>query len=103
MGAVLLQAYVLEEARKSEVSRKSEVQEKNGGKCEFYNSLELMRLRLIPFISGSTVLLLENSRHGFVVEAYTVRWSIGKFIKYLWGSEFTVLSDYSGLQKFFES
>ena len=97
MGAVLLQEYVSEEARKSYS------QEKDGGKCEFDKSLEGMRLRPIYFISRSTVLPLENSRHRFLGESAIVRWAIGKFRKYLWGSEFTLLSDLSGLKKFFES
>ena len=46
---------------------------------------------------------LENSRDSFVGESATVMWAVGKFINYLWGSEFMVLSDCSGLQKFFES
>ena len=45
MGAVLLQADVSEEARKSEA------QEKAGRKCEFDKSLEGMRLQPISFIS----------------------------------------------------
>ena len=97
MGAVLLQADVSEEARKSEA------QEKDGVKCEFDKYLEGMRLRPIYFILRSTVLPLEKSRHNFVGEAYSVRWYIGNFRNYLWGSEFMVLSDCSGLQKFFES
>ena len=31
----------------------------------------------------------------FVFEADTVGWEIGEFVKYLWGSEFNVLSDCS--------
>ena len=81
----------------SEESRESELQEKDGGKCEFYKPLEVMRLRRISFVSRSTVSPLENSIHRFVGEASTVSWSKGKFRKYLWGSEFTVLSYCSGL------
>ena len=91
MVAVLLKADVSEEARNPEE------QEKSGGKCEFENSLEGMRLRPIYFISRSTVLPLEKSRHSFVGEVAAVRWAIGKFRKYLWQSEFMVLSDCSGL------
>ena len=46
---------------------------------------------------------LENSRHSFVGEEATVRWAIGKFRKYLWGLESTILSDYSGMQEIFDS
>ena len=97
MGAVLLQEYVSEE------SGKSEAKEKAVKKCEFYKSLEGMRLRPIYSTSRSTVLPLEKSRHSFVLEAAAVRWAIGKFRKYLWRSEFTVLSDCSGMKKIFES
>ena len=45
-----------------------------------------MRLQPIYFISISTVSPLENSRHNFVGESAAVRWYIGNFIKYLWGS-----------------
>ena len=62
-----------------------------------------MYLRPISFISRSTVCPLENSKNIFVGESATVRWAIGRFINYLWGSEFTVLSYCSGLKKFFES
>ena len=75
MVAVLLKAYVSEEARKSEA------QEKDGRECEFDKSLEGMRLRPIYFISRSTVSPLENSRHSFVGEADSVRLAIGKFRK----------------------
>ena len=83
--------------------KKPEAQENNGGKYEFEKFLEGMRLRPISFISKSAVSPLENSGHRFVREVATVRRAIGKFRNYLWGSKFTVLSDYSGLKIFFES
>ena len=43
MGAVLLKEYESAEARNSEA------QEKEGGKCEFDKSLEVMRLQPIYF------------------------------------------------------
>ena len=58
-----------------------------------------MRLRPISFILRSTVTPLENSRHRFVGETTELRWSIGKFRKYLWGSEFAVIWDFSGMKK----
>ena len=79
MGAVLLQEHLSEEARKSEAQEKDDI------KCEFDKYLEEIRLRPIVFISISTVLLLEKSRHSFVGEAYAVRLAIEKFRKYLWG------------------
>ena len=60
-------------------------------------------LQPISFISRSTVSLLEKSRRGFVGEADAVRWAIKTFRKYLLGAEFTVMSDLSEMQKFFES
>ena len=77
---VIIQADVSEEAINSES------QNNYGWKCEFNISLEGMRLRPISFISRSTVLPLEKSRHSFVGEAAAVRWAIGKSRKYLWGS-----------------
>ena len=79
MGAVLKWSDVLLEAIKSGA------QEKYGGKCEFDNSLEGMSLRPISFIPISKVTPLENSIHGYVVEATVLRQSMGKFRKYLWG------------------
>ena len=86
MGAVILQADVSAEARKSEAK------EKYSEKCEFDKSLEGIYLRPISFISISTVLPLEKSINRFVVGASTVRRAIGNFRKYLWGTESTVLS-----------
>ena len=54
MVAVIIQADVSEEARKSEA------QEKDGGKCEYEYSLEGMFLRPIYFILISTVPPLER-------------------------------------------
>ena len=78
--SVILQVYVSEEEIKSEAQKKA------GIKWEFDNSLEVMGLRPISFISRSTVLPLGKSRHVFVGESTSVRWVIGKFNKYLWGS-----------------
>ena len=77
MGALLLQTDVSEEARESKA------QQKYCGKCEFEKSLEGMHLQPFYFISRSTMSPLENSRHGFVGEADTMRWAIVKFRKYL--------------------
>ena len=62
-----------------------------------------MHLQPISFISRSTVSSLENSIKIFVGEAAAVRWAMVKFRKYLWVSEFTVLSYCSGMKKCFES
>ena len=84
----------------SQKKKKLEAQEKAGSKCEFDKSLEVIRLQPISCISRSTVLPLENSRHSFVKEGAEVRWAIGKFRKYLWVSEFRVLSYCSDLKKY---
>ena len=63
---------------------KVEAQEKDGGKCEFKTFLEGLGLQPIYFISRAAVSPLEKSKHSFVGESDTVRWSIGKFRKYLW-------------------
>ena len=90
MEAVLLQ---LDESVKT---IKAEVQEKASEKCEFEKSLEGMPLLPISFILRSMVSTMEKSRNIFLVEAATVRQAIGKFRKYLWGVDFTVLSNCSG-------
>ena len=80
MVSVLLQVDVSYE------SINSEAQEKDDGKCEFYNSLERSRLRPISFVSISAVFPLEKSIHSFVGESAILRWTIGNFRKYLWVS-----------------
>ena len=97
MGVVILQGYASVEARKSES------QEKAGGDCLFYKSLEVMRLQPISFIFISIVAPIKNSRHGFVVEAAAIRWAVVNFRNYLRGADLTVLSYCSGLQNIFES
>ena len=97
MRAVLLQ---------SDVSWKavnSEAKEKDSGKCGFDEFLEGMRLQPIYFISRATVSPLEKSRHSFVGDSSEVRQAKGKFRKYLWRSEFKILSDCSRVKKIFES
>eukprot|EP00957_Ditylum_brightwellii_P088127 6712793-Ditylum_brightwellii.AAC.1 len=97
MGAVLLQADDSPEAREAEQK------EAEGGKCEFDKSAHGLRLRPIAFVSRKTQTWLEKSAHSYVGEAGTIRWAIGKFRKYLYGAEFTVLMDCSGLRSFFEN
>ena len=67
----------------------------------FENPLKLPCLSPLYFISREMVSPLEKLRHSFVRESATVRWVIGKLIKYFWGAEFNVISDCSVLQKFF--
>ena len=95
MGAVLLQADDLAEARAAEA------QEAKGGKCEFDRKPGGIRLRPIAFISRRTQTALENSSHSYVGEAATIRWAVGRFRHYLFGATFTSLTDCSGLKCFF--
>ena len=97
MGVVLLKSdYSLE-------ATNAEAQEKVGENGEFDKYPEGIRLRPISFILISTVSPLEKSGYIILGEAAAVRWDIGNFRQYLWGEEFTLLSDCSGLQKLFES
>ena len=41
--------------------------------------------------------------HSYVGEAATLCWGVEKFWKYCYGPKFTVVSDCSGLEQFFES
>ena len=75
---------------------KVEAQEKVGENGEFDKYPE--RIRLWPI----SVSPLEKSRYSFLREAATVRWDTGEFRHYLWGEEFTVLSNCNVLKTFFE-
>ena len=59
-------------------------------------------LQPIDFISRRTK-GAEKSIHSYVGEAATLWWAVDKLQKYCYRAEFTVLTDCSGLQKFFES
>ena len=96
MGAVFLKADDSLEATKAEA------QEKFDENCKFDKFPEGIRLRPIYFISRSTVSPLEKSGYSFVGESVAVMWDKGKSRQYLWGAEFTLISDCSGLQKLFE-
>ena len=96
MGVVLLKSDGSLEATKVEA------QEKVGENGEFDKYPERIRLQPISFISRSKVSPLEKSRYSFLREAATVRWDTGEFRQYLWGEEFTLLSDCNVLKTFFE-
>jgi hypothetical protein len=94
-GAVLLQADVSEEV---EAAMWKEI---HGGQCKFDKAIEGLRLR--PIKSISQVRKEKSARHSFVVEASTGRWAFLKFKQHLMGREFTWITDYSGIKKFFET
>ena len=71
--------------------KQSEAQEKDIGRCEFDKYLKRTHLRPIYFISRLMVSPLEKSRNSFVGESDAVKWDIGKFSKYFWVADFTVL------------
>ena len=97
MGAVLLQADPADEQ-----ATNAEARELAGGKCEFDKTKSGLRLRPIAFLDRTNT-PGEHSYHSFTGEAAAGRWAIGKFKKYLYGVEFTWLTDCSGLRQFFES
>jgi hypothetical protein len=96
MGAVLLQA------DSSPQAKAAEAKELEGGRCEFDRRKSGLRLRPIAFIDR-TCTLPEHSFHSYVGEVSAGRWAIGKFRKWLYGAEFTWLTDCSGVQRFMES
>ena len=60
-----------------------------------------MRLRVLACASRRCN-TKEKSYHGYVGEAAAGIWAIEKFRHFLFGKEFTWMTDCSGLQKFFE-
>jgi hypothetical protein len=95
MGAALLQPAPCEAAL---ASMNSEI---NGESCNFDLTKSGLRLHPIAFISRRTS-TPERSYHSYVGEACAGIWAIEKFRPYLFGKEFTWLTDCSGLRKFFE-
>ena len=93
MGAVLLQADTTPPAQAAET------RERNGGRCEFDRTKSGIRLRPLAFIDRITS-ASERSYHSYVGEVAAGRWAIGKFYKFLYGSEFTWLTDCSSVQHF---
>jgi hypothetical protein len=75
--------------------------EKTGEKCMFDLTKSGIRLYPLAFISRRTS-DPEKSYHSYVGEACTGVWAIEKFRHYLFGREFTWLTDCSGVKKFFE-
>ena len=96
MGAVLLLA------DDSPTASTAEDRERAGGKCDFDCTKSGLRLRPIAFLDRTTT-PPEWSFHSYVGEVATGRWAIGKFFKYLYGTEFTWLTDCLGIQFFMDS
>ena len=97
MGALLLQA---DSNPQAEAAEQEEV---DGGPCRFETTVKgvKMRLRVLACISRRCN-TKEKSYHGYVGEAAAGIWAIEKFRHFLFGREFTWMTDCSGLQKFFE-
>jgi ribosomal protein L21E len=95
MGAALLQP------DRSPESSEAMNREINGEPCAFDHTLSGLRLHPVMFISRRTS-DPEKSYHSYVGEACAGIWAIEKFRPYLFGKEFTWLTDCSGLRKFFE-
>lgn len=96
MGAALLQPDT--EDPKAKAAMEEEIK---GGQCKFDRTKSGLRLHPIAFISRRTA-GTEQSYHSYIGEACTGIWAIEKFRPYLFGREFTWLTDCSGLRKFFE-
>ena len=96
MGAALLQPNT--EDIKALKAMEKEIA---GEHCVFDLTKKGLRLHPIAFISRRTS-GPEQFYHSYVGEASTGIWAIEKFRPYLFGKEFTWLTDCSGLRKFFE-
>jgi hypothetical protein len=90
-GAVLLQAGCAEE------DEAAMIREIEGGECEFEKTMSGLRLCPIGFLSQKRP--TPSSRHSFVGEASTGKWTMLKFKHFLIGAEFTWITDCSGLIK----
>ena len=95
MGAALLQP-----ASKDQKALKAAREEMNGKDCKFDLTKTGLRLHPIEFISRRTS-EPERSYHSYIGEACAGVWAIEKFRPYLFGREFTWLTDCSGPKKFF--
>ena len=97
MGAVLLQA------GPSPAAAKAEAAESAGGSCTFDRTIAGKDQRLLPvlFLSRKTK-GPEWHYHGYVGEAAAGIWAIEKLRPFLFGQEFTWITDCSGLKSFFE-
>ena len=96
-GATILQAHDNPNAHNAEHN------ETTGGPCTFDATItnKNLRLRPIAFISRRCS-DSERNYHSYVGEAATGIWAIEKFRHFLFGREFTWITDCSGLRQFFE-
>ena len=99
MGAVLTQPEAT-----SDVARKAEEEEIRGGPCVFDRTLDPKELRLRPIsMISRRCIKAEHSYHSFTGECAAGVWAIEKFKRYLYGKEFTWLTDCAGVRAIFES
>jgi hypothetical protein len=78
------------------------INEQQGGQCEFDITTNGLRLRPLAFLSRRAD-KSQHHWHSYVGEAATGVWAMEKWRNYLVGSQFTWLTDCSGLEQFFES
>ena len=93
-------AALLQPASEDAEALEAMLREAAGGKCEFDLTKSGLRLFPLAFISRRTT-EIEESYHSYVGEACAGVWAIEKFRPWLFGREFTWLTDCSGLKKFF--
>ena len=68
----------------------------------FDRTINGLRLKPIRFASRRCTSDAEKLYHSYIGEAATVRWAVQQFHRYLYGREFLLLGDCSGLSKFFD-
>ena len=93
MGAVLLQVDDSEEACTVEAEKRA------GGNASTIRRSGACASDLSPS-SPAKKTGFEISSHSYMREASAIRWAVGKFCKYLYRMEFTVLTDCPSLKNF---
>ena len=106
MGAVILQAdstaeSLIEERRISKFDADGKPRDRIPV-SNFDRTINGLRLKPIRFVSRRCTSDAEKSYHSYIGEAATVRWAVRQFHRYLYGREFLLLGDCSGLSKFFD-
>ena len=106
MGAVVLQAdstaeSLIEERRISKFDSDGKPRDRIPV-SNFDRTINGLRLKPIRFASRRCTSDAKKSYHSYIGEAATVRWAVQKFHRYLYGREFLLLGDCSGLSKFFD-
>ena len=70
----------------------------NGGECIFDMTLSNTKLRLLTLgFSSRKCSVAESYLHSFMNEALAVNFGINQWKVFLWGKEFTILTDYRAL------